>query len=266
MFGVKIYRDMNCTFFEIKLGSESSLSFKKHSHEEYSLGIVEEGETSFWYDGRISSLSANDIVFLPPAFMHSCNPANMDHWKFKMLFIEKEWLRSSLEGSGLDLNSAIIRCVPGQPVLSSIDKILASLVGYASLLEKEESIISLVQQVMKSDGTERYLTSEIPMLKLEKIREYIHNYFQEKISLDDLENISGIKKFTIIQSFKDVFKLPPHAYQTLLRVNYAKKELKKGRRLLEVALESGFYDQSHFNKVFKSHVGLTPYRYQSSIA
>ena len=264
--GIKIYRDIDCPFFEIKLGYKSSVSFKKHSHEEYSLGIVEEGETSFWYDGRVSRLSVNDVVFLPPAFMHSCNPVNMAHWKFKMLFIEKDWLRSSLEGSGLDLDSAVIRFAPGEPALSSIDKMLTSLVSHASSLEKEELLLSLAQRVAESDDTERYLKSEMPMLRLEKARKYIHNYFHEKITLDDLENISGLKKFAIIQNFKDVFKIPPHAYQTLLRVNYAKKELRQGRSLLEVALGSGFYDQSHFNKVFKSHVGLTPYRYQSSIA
>ncbi len=266
-FGVKIYRDKDCTFFEIKLGSKSSLSFKKHSHEEYSLGIVKEGETSFWYDGRFSSLSANDIVFLPPALIHSCNPVNTDRWKFKMLFIEKEWLRSSLEGSGLELDSVAIRYAQGQPLSSSIiDKLMANLTERASPLEKEEFILSLVQHVMENKKTCLYPFSEMPMLRLKQIREYINDSFLEKITLDDLENISGLKRFAVIKGFKDVFTIPPHAYQTLLRVNYAKKELKKGRPLLEVALESGFYDQSHFIKVFKSHVGLTPHRYKSSIA
>lgn len=266
-FGVKIYRDKDCAFFEIKLGSKSSLSFKKHSHEEYSLGIVKEGETSFCYDGRISSLSANDIVFLPPALIHSCNPVNTDRWKFKMLFIEKEWLRSSLEGSGLELDSAAIRYAQGQPLSSSIiDKLMANLTERASPLEKEEFILSLVQHVMENKKTCLYPFSEMPMLRLKQIREYINDSFLEKITLDDLENISGLKKLAVIKGFKDVFTIPPHAYQTLLRVNYAKKELKKGRPLLEVALESGFYDQSHFIKVFKSHVGLTPHRYKSSIA
>jgi AraC-like DNA-binding protein len=34
-------------------------------------------------------------------------------------------------------------------------------------------------------------------------------------------------------------------------------------KLGDVALQSGFYDQSHFNKVFKSFTGITPGKYQT---
>ena len=98
--------------------------------------------------------------------------------------------------------------------------------------------------------------------KLKIIKEYLDSLFLEKITLEQLEHASGLNKFHIIRLFKEAFTIPPHAYQTLLRVNYAKKELCKYRQLAEVAVESGFYDQSHFVKVFKSYTGTTPDRYQ----
>lgn len=264
--GVNIYRDRHCPVFEIKRGYQSSLSFRKHCHEEYSLGLVELGKTNFWYDGRSSRLSSNDVVFLPPGFMHSCNPVDMNNWKFQMLFIDKEWLDFSLERNGMDLDSAILRYSPDDPALSSIASTLKKLVSFASPLEKEELLLTIIHRIMESDKSHRYVTSEFQRARVEGIQQYLLKSFNKKVSLADLEQVSGLNRFAIIQSFKDVFKIPPHAYQTLLRVNYSKKELKQGRPLLEVGLEAGFYDQSHFTKVFKNYVGLTPSAYQESIA
>lgn len=264
--GVNIYRDKHCSFFEIKRGYKSSLSFRKHCHEEYSLGLVELGGTNFWYDNKSARLSSNDMVFLPPGFMHSCNPVDMNNWKFQMLFIDKEWLDYSLEGNGMDLGSAILRYSTDDPALSSIGPMLKKLVSFASPLEKEELLLTIVHRIVRSGSSLRYFTSEFQRAGVEGIQQYLLKFFNKKVSLADLEQASGLNRFAIIQSFKDVFKLPPHAYQTLLRVNYAKKELKQGRPLLEVGLEAGFYDQSHFTKVFKNYVGLTPSAYQVPIA
>ncbi|AFN74140.1 AraC family transcriptional regulator [Melioribacter roseus P3M-2] len=38
---------------------------------------------------------------------------------------------------------------------------------------------------------------------------------------------------------------------------------RENSRLVDIALQSGFYDQPHFNKVFKSFTGLTPKEYYS---
>ena len=42
------------------------------------------------------------------------------------------------------------------------------------------------------------------------------------------------------------------------RVSYAKRLLKQGVPLKEVAIETGFSDQSHFANRFKRVVGVTP--------
>ncbi len=51
-------------------------------------------------------------------------------------------------------------------------------------------------------------------------------------------------------------------FRSMLRVNHAKKELRKKKHPVELAAGLGFFDQSHFIKVFKSHVGVTPRQYR----
>ena len=52
--------------------------------------------------------------------------------------------------------------------------------------------------------------------------------------------------------------LPPHRYQTQVRIAQAKRLLICGVPLEQVALETGFSHQSHFGRHSKQIVGVTP--------
>jgi AraC-like DNA-binding protein len=42
------------------------------------------------------------------------------------------------------------------------------------------------------------------------------------------------------------------------RIGYARKLLRAGQPIIEVALEAGFADQAHFTKAFVRFMGMTP--------
>jgi AraC family transcriptional regulator len=49
-----------------------------------------------------------------------------------------------------------------------------------------------------------------------------------------------------------------------LRVEWAAAEILSGHRsLAEIAAEAGFADQSHFTRVFRRQVGVTPGEYRA---
>ncbi len=57
----------------------------------------------------------------------------------------------------------------------------------------------------------------------------------------------------------------PHMHKTFrlnCRIELAKKLLQKGFGLSQVALECGFFDQSHFHRHFKAITTVTPKEYQ----
>jgi AraC-like DNA-binding protein len=55
--------------------------------------------------------------------------------------------------------------------------------------------------------------------------------------------------------------MSPHEYLVHIRIKRAKALLAQHSPLLDVALETGFVDQSHLTKHFKRRVGVTPGRY-----
>ena len=52
MGDIQFYRDSDLPFFELKKSSKSELSYKPHTHQEYSLAIIDYGKISFWYEGK----------------------------------------------------------------------------------------------------------------------------------------------------------------------------------------------------------------------
>ncbi len=264
MTGVQFYRDVDLPFFELKICDANRLCYKKHSHEEYSLGVIDAGNSSFWYAGKTIGVDPQTIILIPPGLVHSCNPQPQAQWKYKMLFIEVGWMQRFLETRGIPAFC--------QPVVSnrvkanscrSLDRMLASLTYPASPLEKEAGVMAFFEQAMQGMGKVGKAIKAKERPKLTVIKQYIHANYQRKITLEELEQVSGLNKFTIIRSFNEEFNIPPHLYQTLLRINSAKKMLRQHRQIIEVAYETGFYDQSHFHKVFKGHTGVTPEKYQS---
>lgn len=261
MSGVQFYRDADLPFFELKLCDASRLCYKKHSHEEYSLGIVDNGKSTFWCEGKITEVSPQNLVLIPPGLIHSCNPHQQSQWKYKMFFIEAGWMQRFFESKGIPaLDRPVVSSMTKFSSHNALSGMIEPLLLSASPLEKEASIMAFFEHAVEGMAQVRVCRQELPKLKV--VKEYLHNNYLKKVTLEELEKISGLNRFTIIRSFKEEFKIPPHTYQTLLRINYAKKLLRQNRQIVDVAYETGFYDQSHFNKVFKGHTGVTPEKYQ----
>ena len=58
--------------------------------------------------------------------------------------------------------------------------------------------------------------------------------------------------------------MTPHKFQMQNKVRKAQRMIEKGEPLSVVAMDLGFYGQSHFIKCFKNIVGLTPREYKQS--
>jgi AraC-like DNA-binding protein len=62
--------------------------------------------------------------------------------------------------------------------------------------------------------------------------------------------------------FREHIGLPPKALARVLRFERAAQRVRDGAGLPDVALDSGYYDQAHFNRDFRAFAGVTPTEYQ----
>lgn len=261
MAGITYYRDADVPFFELKVGSADHLTYKKHYHEEFSVGLVEKGASRFWHEGRQVEVLPDSLVLIPPGVFHACNPRDRAHWQFKMLFVAPDWLAGAAPGD----RPAGVRCLHGRAYEALMAETARCLMGPASPLAKESCVLELFAALCGA-GTKggRQAGGRGERAGLRQVREYLQKHFLDRVTLAALEAVSGLSKYYIVKLFKKEYGVPPHVYQTMLRVNFAEKELRRQRDLAAVAQDAGFYDQSHFTKTFRSHVGVTPEVYQKA--
>ena len=126
---------------------------------------------------------------------------------------------------------------------------------YEHLIEKQNTDFQIL---------ESYLFDFFKSYQIEKDLLKFENYISFEILgkgiLRGFNNSLPITQKGFIQKFKRHYFLTPNQYIRLKQVNYAVQLLRKSesRKMTEIGLEAGFYDQSHFIKVFKKYCGLTP--------
>lgn len=98
-------------------------------------------------------------------------------------------------------------------------------------------------------------------------QDFLRTHYAENVSLSQLAFEANLSPFYLLRSFHKRIGVPPHEYQTQIRVSRVKKLIQDGLSISQAAQEAGFFDQSHLTRNFKRIVGTTPHRYflQSNI-
>lgn len=92
---------------------------------------------------------------------------------------------------------------------------------------------------------------------------YISENFADRITVKDICSALGYSKSTVLSAFKREFGTTVNTYLNNMRLSYAKRLLLDGDSTInEIALRSGFADQSYFSKVFSAKYGITPSEYR----
>lgn len=88
---------------------------------------------------------------------------------------------------------------------------------------------------------------------------------EKKLELDELAKNIFISKYYLVRKFKNEIGLTPHNFQVQRRIRKAQQLLIDSKSITEVANEVGFYDQSHFIRIFKEYLNVTPSEYIESV-
>ncbi len=78
------------------------------------------------------------------------------------------------------------------------------------------------------------------------------------LTLQALAQVVGLSPYHLCRVFGAAVGMPPHAYQTQVRVRHAKSMLRAGLLISRVVGAAGFYDQARLTRHFKRIVGVTP--------
>lgn len=160
--------------------------------------------------------------------------------------------------------------------------------------EGSNNIISTLVRMGKTDFESRSMSAAIPTVKNSMINHYVHilticaqyltlsnaitntkptvpelvlryisEHYRERITIKDICDALKYSKSTVLTSFKKEYRTTVNSYINNMRLNEAKKLLENGNRTInEIALLTGFSDQSYFSKVFSAKYGASPSEYR----
>ncbi len=173
----------------------------------------------------------------------------------------------------------IIRSVTNRDFCSFEDKVIYDANLFKSFDFLATKVLTNQDKAFDDNGFEKALLARLKKLTqkysdsapfnksakpalLDEIKNHILSNLDSKISLEKMAQRVCMSKYQFIRWFKKHVGLTPFDYIILNRILSGQKMIREGKPILYAAIDTGFYDQSHFTNYFKRFVGLTPKRYQ----
>ncbi|MFY0686182.1 MAG: helix-turn-helix transcriptional regulator [Cyclobacteriaceae bacterium] len=121
-----------------------------------------------------------------------------------------------------------------------------------SLMNDSPTLTHYFQQLSESSGP--------------SIKEVMEQNYCYKLKLEDYAELTNKSLSAFKRAFKEAYNESPGKWITKRRIDHALNVMRNtSLNVTQVAFESGFEDLSHFSRVFKSIVGVSPGHFRSNL-
>lgn len=239
-------------------------NWDKHVHDEQVIVLTESGA------GEVETRRGRDIgsagsvwVFMPGEY-HFGRVDLGGSWQYRALYLDEHVLERIGRQLGIKTNQGLL-LRPGlhhDPDLAHM-LLRAHASRVSERASEQEAWSEALSELYARYGDPPPADSKqaVRAAAVRLAQDYILEHFRDDISIDDLAGLTNVSRFHFIRSFRASIGIPPHAYINQVRVQHARKLLVAGWKASEAAIESGFYDQSKLNRLFKRSYGVTPAHY-----
>jgi AraC-like DNA-binding protein len=249
--------------------------YPAHTHDAWTLLIVDDGGVSYRLEHREHSACGATVTFLPPYLPHDGRTVGSEGLRKRVLYLDRALFDDCLVGPAADhpdLDDPLLR-----DRLGRLHDVLAS--GEGEDLEADSRLALIRDRLYRhldrrpnrgSDqspdhgpdrGPDR--RSAAPRAARESalargLRELLDEHTVDGMRLDAAAELLQAHPVQLVRAFSREYGLPPHRYLTGRRVELARRLLLEGVPPADVAVMTGFYDQSHLTRHFKRLVGVSP--------
>ncbi len=123
--------------------------------------------------------------------------------------------------------------------------------------------IHLARNYAENVKESRSGSPSLPGYKLRQITDWMAEHVDEEFNLDRLAAQAGLSKFYFNRLFKSAMGVSPSHYYITLRLDEARRLLRETKKsVVDIALDVGYSNPSHFAQLFRRVTGLSPSDYR----
>nr|WP_212119442.1 AraC family transcriptional regulator [Niallia circulans] len=270
---------------------ETYEDFSYHSHDRYEIYYFHGGECKYLIGDRIYRLQEDDLIIMNGLTLHRAYPEPGVYYERSVIEFSSEWLRPLLNNlnvpellSPFNQLSNTLFHIKEKKQSAEVKALIKKLAEKVKRSKEENTVDDRFQvgeltamlmqllfkvfELSKQQLENNSLAESDKNIHVKKMIEWIDTHFCEPITLDDIAHHLNISKYYMSRIFKDVTGYTIMQYIMSCRINRAKYllEIHSDKSILEVSLESGFEDSSHFSRFFRKQMKLTPTEYRNSTA
>jgi AraC-like DNA-binding protein len=240
----------------------SGRGFAPHRHDTYGIAVTDLGVQTFDYRGGLRRSLPGQVTVLHPDEKHDGRAGTAGGFGYRIVYVAPAQI------------SAAVRVITGRPTPLpfvrepvAVSPLLARAVtdAFGSGLEplaRDTLVVRLAEGLLAADpslptgGTPRRL--DLPALaRARDVLDSRHTVVRSA----ELERVTGLTRYELARQFRAAYGTSPYRYSLLRRLDFARDGLRRGERVVDVALAAGFADQAHFTRMFASTYGMPPGRY-----
>lgn len=248
---------------ELLSASNITHDYPRHIHEAYGIVMMERGQEISRTRAGTFTASSGELMLLNADEAHTSRSINAQY--HMMSIPQTVFLRLASQATERSVDSFrfLEPVVRDRTLYRSLLNLHLALRESDSSLEQQSSFVSTITTLLAhcKPDLSRSVGREVRRIKV--VRDYVREHYAENISLITLSSVADLTGFHLVRVFREHVGVPPHEYQTHIRVNKAKVLLRSGYSIADAALMVGFCDQSHLSRNFRRITGMTPGYYAS---
>jgi AraC-like DNA-binding protein len=240
-----------------------------HAHAQYQFLFKLAGSDSSFRIGETAYVLADGgALLINPWESHSKTDATTTPFVVLSLVIEVDWLRSRLQlpespETRIFPSSSVV-CTPD--VRHHVDRLAAAITN--PLIASQDASQAILQDLVRAvvrDFADPALTMSFRSsgksadFRIRKALDYINANAADNPSVATVATYVGLSRSRFFEQFKNCVGIPPQHYIDWTRMTLAIKLLTSSTKpLIDIALELGFEEHSHFTRFFTKHMAVPP--------
>jgi AraC-like DNA-binding protein len=239
-------------------------AYSLHRHDTYAVGITLSGIQTFQFRGERWHCLHGQCHILHPDELHDGGTNPGEAFGYRIVYVDPSLIQDAIGARPLPFVANPV--IDGARLSRSSMSEIWDFAEAVDDVTRTTLLATVADLILAASGETPVKPSHLSLPRLRRVRDLIADAATRRHSMDELERIADLDRWTLARQFRAAFGTSPSRFRTLRRLDCVRRSVARGVGLVEAAIAAGFADQSHMSRQFKRAYGMTPGRWATLTA